>query len=213
MTYTITRLSATQTRLAAAITGGTLTSNYNFATTETSPTPETTFDYFGWRVASSNFAGAITFKNLFVNLGLAPPAITTQPVDVSTVEFNAIVLTASASGSGPLTFQWNKNGAPIPGATSTTLTLNNVHIADSGAYTFTATNPVGSVTSNVANVLIGLAPVTILAQPLSQTILVGEPATFSVVVGGSAPFAYQWKKNGVNIPGATGPSFTIPAFS
>ena len=73
LTYSITRLSATQTRLAASITGGALGDAYNFSTTETSATPETTFDYFGWRVGSSNFAASVTFKNLSVTLGLTPP--------------------------------------------------------------------------------------------------------------------------------------------
>src|SRR6185436_15444432 len=158
LTYTIARLSATQTRLTTAVTGGTLGDTYTFSTTETSATPETTFDYFGWRVASSNFAAAITFKNLSVTLGLAPPMITTQPAGVSTVEGNTVVLTAAATGSAPLTFQWSKSGVPIPGATGTTLTLSNVHVSDSGDYAFTASNPVGSVTSNLATVTVGLAP-------------------------------------------------------
>jgi pectate lyase/pectin methylesterase-like acyl-CoA thioesterase len=211
LTYTITRLSATQTRLTTAVVGGALPNNYSFTTTETNANPYTTFDYFGWRVASSNFAAAITFKNLTVTLGLVAPAITTQPTSISTVEFTHVVLTGAASGSGPLTLQWNKDGVPIPGATSSTLTLNNVHVADSGAYTLTATNPVGSVTSAVANVVVGLAPATITTQPLSQTILIGDPALFSVGVAGSPPFTYQWRKGGFDIAGATGPSFTIPA--
>ena len=209
LTYSITRVSATQTRLATSITGVALGDTYNFSTTETSATPETTFDYFGWRVASSNFAGSITFKNLSVTLGLVPPAITTQPVGATAIEGGTVVLTAAAAGSTPLTFQWSKDGVPISGATGTTLTLSNVRVADSGNYVFTATNPVGSVTSNVAAVLVNLAPPVITMQPQSQTILVGEPVTFTVAVGGSAPFAYQWKKNGGNIAGATGPSFSI----
>ncbi|HEU4391225.1 MAG TPA: pectinesterase family protein, partial [Blastocatellia bacterium] len=209
LTYSITRLSATQTRLSASITGGTLGDTYNFSTTETSATPETTFDYFGWRVGSSNFAASITFRNLTVTLGLVPPSITTQPVGTSAIEGNTVTLTAAASGSTPLSFQWRKNGVAIAGATATTLTLSNVTVADSGNYSFTATNPVGSVTSNVAVVSVGLAPPVITTQPLSQTILVGEPVTFSVAVTGSAPFTYQWNKNGAEIAGATGPSFTI----
>jgi len=41
--------------------------------------PTTTFDYFGWRVGSLNFAAAITFKAVAVDLSLVPPAIATQP--------------------------------------------------------------------------------------------------------------------------------------
>ncbi|HEY6403231.1 MAG TPA: immunoglobulin domain-containing protein, partial [Blastocatellia bacterium] len=73
LTYSITRISATQARLSASITGGALGDSYNFSTTETNATPEMTFDYFGWRVGSSNFAASITFKNLSVTLGLTPP--------------------------------------------------------------------------------------------------------------------------------------------
>ena len=208
--YTITRLSATETRLAASITGGALGDAYNFSTTETSATPETTFDYFGWRVGSSNFAASMTFKNLLVSKGFTPPTITTQPVGATTIEGNSVTLSAAASGSAPLTFQWSKDGLPIPGATGTSLVLNNLRVADSGNYVFTASNPAARVASEVATVLVNLAPPVILAQPLSQTILVGESATFTVAAGGSAPFTYQWRKNGVEIAGATGPSYTIP---
>jgi pectate lyase/pectin methylesterase-like acyl-CoA thioesterase len=209
LTYSITRLSATQTRLATSITGGALVEPYNFSTTENSATPETTFDYFGWRVGSSNFAASITFKNLSVTLGLTPPAITTQPLGKTTIEGDNVTLTAAASGSAPLTFQWSKNGVPIAGATGPTLTLNNVRVADSGAYVFTATNPAGIVASDVATVVVNLAPPIITIQPQSQTILVGEAVTFTVAAGGSAPLTYQWRKNGAGIAGATGPSFTI----
>jgi pectate lyase/pectin methylesterase-like acyl-CoA thioesterase len=209
LTYSITRLSATQTRLAASITGGALGDAYNFSTVETSATPETTFDYFGWRVGSSNFAASVTFKNLSVTLGLTPPAIATQPVGKTTIEGDNIVLMAAASGSAPLSFQWSKNGVPIAGATGPTLTLNNVRVADSGAYVFTATNPAGVVASDVAAVVVNLAPPVITMQPRSQIILVGEPVTFTVVAGGSAPLAYQWRKNGADIAGATAPLFSI----
>jgi pectate lyase/pectin methylesterase-like acyl-CoA thioesterase len=211
LTYSITRLSATQTTLATSITGGALGTAYNFSTTETSATPATTFDYFGWRVSSSNFAASITFKNLTVTLGLVPPAITTQPVGAATVEGTTVVLTAAATGSAPLTFQWSKNGAPIAGATDTTLTLSNVHVNDSGNYTFTSTNPAGSVTSNVATVVVALAPPVITTQPQSQTVSIGDPVAFTLAVTGSAPFTYQWQKNGAPITGATGPSFSIAA--
>src|SRR5262249_57734100 len=138
----------------------------------------------GWGVGRGACGSAITFKNLNVTLGLVPPSITTPPAGVSTVEFDTVVLSAAAAGSGPLTLQWNKDGVPIPGATSSTLTLANVHVADSGAYTVTATNPVGSMTSPIAQVVIGLAPPAITTPPLSQTILVGEAAPFTVVATG-----------------------------
>jgi hypothetical protein len=74
-------------------------------------------------VASSNFASAITFKNLSVNLGLVPPVITTQPASVSTVEFNTVVLTAAGlrlvdwalrASAGPLGYAGFDDPAALP---------------------------------------------------------------------------------------------------
>ncbi|MFH0980732.1 MAG: immunoglobulin domain-containing protein, partial [Planctomycetota bacterium] len=46
-------------------------------------------------------------------------------------------------------------------------------------------------------------------QPASQNICEGDPVTFSVEVGGSGPFIYEWRKDGVTIPGETASSLTI----
>jgi Immunoglobulin I-set domain len=48
-------------------------------------------------------------------------------------------------------------------------------------------------------------------QPANQTVTVGQTATFSVAVAGTAPFTYQWQKNNANISGATSASYTTPA--
>jgi len=54
------------------------------------------------------------------------------------------------------------------------------------------------------------APV-ITNQPQSITVSQGNPATFSVTATGTPPLSYQWRKNGVNINGATNSSYTIPS--
>jgi hypothetical protein len=50
----------------------------------------------------------------------------------------------------------------------------------------------------------------ITAQPTNQTVTAGQAATFSVVVGGTAPLSYQWQKNGADITGATSSGYTTP---
>ena len=50
---------------------------------------------------------------------------------------------------------------------------------------------------------------TITTHPQSQTVSAGQPASFSVVASGSMPLSYQWQRNGVNLPGATGSSYTL----
>ena len=56
------------------------------------------------------------------------------------------------------------------------------------------------------------APV-LSAQPAALHRAVGESAQFSVVVTGAAPLAYQWQRNGVDVPGATGPTLNVTGLS
>ena len=50
-------------------------------------------------------------------------------------------------------------------------------------------------------------------QPDNQSVVIGTSATFTVLATGSAPLAYQWKKNGVDISGASASTYTTPATS
>ena len=54
---------------------------------------------------------------------------------------------------------------------------------------------------------------SITTQPSSQTVPVGGSATFSVAAGGTPPLAYQWQRNGVDIPGAVSASYTLSPVS
>src|SRR5258705_9656615 len=49
----------------------------------------------------------------------------------------------------------------------------------------------------------------IATDPMSQTVSCGGTALFSVVASGTAPFAYQWRHAGTNLPGATGSTLPI----
>lgn len=54
--------------------------------------------------------------------------------------------------------------------------------------------------------IFGLSAIT--TQPASQTITVGQRATFSITATGTAPLSYQWRNGGATIPGATQDSYT-----
>jgi hypothetical protein len=71
LTYSISRQSDTETVLSAGISGGTL-SNYSHTVTDTS-TPQTTFDYFAFRIPGNTFATEIFFKDINVATITAVP--------------------------------------------------------------------------------------------------------------------------------------------
>jgi glucose/arabinose dehydrogenase len=54
------------------------------------------------------------------------------------------------------------------------------------------------------------APV-ITAQPADRTVAAGQPAPFTVSASGTPAPAFQWRRNGADIPGATGAGYTLPA--
>lgn len=87
------------------------------------------------------------------------PTITRNPQGQGAVVGTTVVLSATAAGYPPPTYQWRKGGTPIEGATSSTLTLVNVQVADSGVYDVVATNDSGSATSATATLTVSSPPV------------------------------------------------------
>ncbi|MCX8520928.1 MAG: DUF1566 domain-containing protein [Rhodoferax sp.] len=143
------------------------------------------------------------------------PVITTQPADQSVVAGHSAAFSVTASGAGPLAYQWKKYGTDIRGATASTYTMASTHFGDDGAeFSVVVSNSAGTVTSNHAKLTIaatGVSP-SITTQPANQSVVAGQPATFSVVATGYA-LSYQWKRNGYNISGATSSTYTTPASS
>ena len=167
-------------------------------------------------VLVSNSLGTKTSKQATLTLTstVVAPAITTQPAAQTIAEGQTATFSVTATGTAP-GYQWKKNGTDIPGATSSTYTTSaasNDEIGKDWAYSVVISNSAGSVDSSNASLTVTVAEVaTITTQPASQTVVVGQTASFSVVATGSEPLAYQWKKNGINIPGATASSYTTPA--
>lgn len=115
------------------------------------------------------------------------------------------------TGALPMTYQWFRNGAPIPGEVGNALYKRSVQQADNGTYTITATNSLGSSTS--ASFFINaavLGTVPLFVDYSSRPAKLGLPANLRVEVISDTPVTYRWEKNGVTMPGVTGTELIIP---
>ncbi len=116
---------------------------------------------------------------------VVPPAITAEPRGQTVLTGAAASFAVTATGTG-LTYQWQRNGEPLAGATQATFTLAAARLADAGSYRVTIANAAGAVTS--AAVELDVAPITRLAN-LSVRARLGEDAPLTVgltVSGGTA---------------------------
>jgi glucose/arabinose dehydrogenase len=151
-------------------------------------------------------------KISFVEPGPAPTQILAQPASLAVPAGQPATFSVQASGDN-LGYQWTRNGANISGATSASYTLSPATPADNGAqFRVVISGDGGTVTSNAATLTVtsvGVTPPVILTPPASLAVVVGQPATFSVVAQGEQ-LTYQWLRDDVAIEGATGSSFTLP---
>jgi hypothetical protein len=146
-------------------------------------------------------------SNLFYSATPSVPLVTRTPVNPVFEGVN-VTYNAFAVSSAPMNYQWRKDGSPV-GGNSPILTLNNVTPAANGSYDVVVISGGQSVTSIVDTLTVVAGPPVILTQPLSATRYAGGAVSFSVVVGGTSPFTYQWLKGGVIIPDATNATFTL----
>src|SRR4029077_19458863 len=222
-------VTAGQTATFSVVAGGTAPLSYQWqkngvsiagATAASYTTPATATSDSGstFRVVVNNTAGAVTSAGgtLTVSAATVAPTITTQPANQTVTSGQTATFSVVAGGTAPLSYQWQKNGTAISGATSASYTPPTETTADSGAtFAVVVSNSAGSATSRSAklNVAASGGPVapSITVQPADQSIKAGQTATYSVTATGTAPLSYQWRRNGTAIAGATSAGYTTAA--
>ncbi len=103
------------------------------------------------------------------------PTIVSQPVSSTLLAGGSPVLQVTATGTPPLAYQWSTNGTPIPGATSSSLTLPHTTTNSSATYSVMVSNPIGPTNS---------APIVLSFVP--------PPDAYASKVMGDNPTAY-WR--------------------
>ncbi|MFM1769209.1 MAG: hypothetical protein RJA22_1738 [Verrucomicrobiota bacterium] len=181
---------------------GASSSNLNFAAVQLS-------DAGSYDCIVANTAGAVTSSNATLTVGV-PANIVSHPTNVSVrippdpqaiATRTAVFRVSATTGNPPLSFQWQRNGTNLPaglptysGVTSNTLTITNVVASDAGTYRCAITDGAGTVYCSNAVLLTLVSPV-IIQSPQSQSILQGDPITFTVRVTNvsTGPFNYVWR--------------------
>lgn len=145
--------------------------------------------------------------------GLAAPAITYSTPPIFTV--GTAIQTITPTNTGGAVATWAiAPGLPnglIFNTSSGGIMGTPTAVSPATTYTVTASNATGSGTATLT-ITVRESPgaPNITTQPeATQTVAIGSSASFTVVATGTPPLAYQWKKAGVAIPGATSATYTI----
>jgi hypothetical protein len=192
-----------------AVISGATSSVYSVASAASS-------DAGSYSVVVSNAYGAIysTTATVLVTQPVAP-SITAQPQPATATAGATVSFSVEASGTPEPSYQWLKNGAPVPGATSRTLAFLGVSIANAGTYSVAVSNSQGTVVSAGVALTVN-APVSAPAfasQPTSQSVSAGSSVVLTAGVSGNPPPAYQWFRNGALVPGATNAALILSSVS
>jgi len=160
-------------------------------------------------------------QTLYNSAGI-PPFISVQPAPTNIIAGGTSVsLNVAAGGSTPLSYSWyvgtnlvSNVAGNISGATTSTLTISNAAVTNSGNYTAVATNFGGSATSSVSVLTVTLAPLFITQPaPTNAAYYVGNKAAYNFNATGVSPLSYQLYRNSAPISGATSSNFTITAIT
>jgi len=154
-----------------------------------------------YQVIVANSIGSATSTVATLTVTPAAPYFVTQPVSASVSAGSSRTFSGLANGSQPISYQWQHVGTNLPGATLTSLTLTNLGLNDSGAYTLLASNFVNVSTSAVAQLTI-YQPPTILQPLTNQVVDLSNTVTLTVNASGSPTLAYSWQLNGAPIAGS-----------
>jgi hypothetical protein len=174
-------------------------------TSATLSVPSVTLQHAGlYQVRVSN-AGSSVMSNL-VTVRVAEPLSVNLHTPLSVDLGQSANLVPTITGSGTLSYQWLRNGAELPSATSEQYRISPATAADDGTYRLRVTSKQadGSTESAISNGLVlsvKLLP-QIIVPPASLT-LGGSvnTASFAVVVRSKYPVTYAWTRDGDPVGG------------
>jgi hypothetical protein len=163
-----------------------------------------------YTVVLVNGSGSVESAPATLNV-LQPATIIEGPESIDAKPGGNVTFSVKATGTGRLSYQWRFNGTPISGATDSILSLQNVQLQNTGPYTVTVTDSIGSTTSDPAVLRVLVRP-TFVQQPTPQTAVVGDTVEFQVVMAGLEPFSYKWRRNTTTITPSSNPTATNRVF-
>jgi glucose/arabinose dehydrogenase len=111
-----------------------------------------------------------------VQYGNSPPTITSQPANRTVSVGQSATFSVTAGGTPPFTYQWQRNGVNISGATSASYTRTDAQLADNGArFRVNVSNGVSNLFSNEATLTVttNVAPVATITAPATNLLYTG----------------------------------------
>jgi parallel beta-helix repeat protein len=109
----------------------------------------------------------------------SPVRLLASPMDQAAREGEPVTFAVRVTGSDPFTYQWQRNGADVPGAHGPAYTLPPVDLADSGArFRCVVMNPLSIVTSSDAQL-------TVAPAPALRRLAIGDATALEPQLGGS----------------------------
>lgn len=161
-----------------------------------------------FRCLITNPMGTTVTETVTLTVQPSFPTVSLTLPQTTIVRGSTVTLQPTVGGTGPHTYQWRRGGIDLPGATEAVLTIPDFQAENAGEYTLWVTNVRGSSFSSLTLQLESLPK--ILRGPFSRTVSAGGEVTLRVEAQGSvSPLTYQWQRNGVPLPGATGAALTL----
>jgi alpha-tubulin suppressor-like RCC1 family protein len=161
-----------------------------------------------FRCGVTNSSGSATSNTATLTVFVPLPVITSSPASQDVAVGAPINLGVAASSPVELSYQWQKNGDAIDGATSANYAIASAQVSDAGDYSVVVTNSAGSVPSASAVVTVASGPPVITTPPTSQTVTGGDTFSFAVTATSNVSLRYQWRKGGAPLSGATQSSYS-----
>jgi len=109
------------------------------------------------------------------------PFFVSQPASQTVTIGNSVTLSTTAAGTLPLGYQWSFNGQAITDATASSLSFSPVQLTNSGAYTVTVTNQIGSVTSSNAVLTVNFPAAFVRVKSVTNGV-VGSPVSVPITI-------------------------------